>query len=115
MRLVLSFLGAAVLAVGVSSAALGAEHRALTAAHTPIACLKAAKLSGVRARAENQWRGYHRQPFYSVVVKRYATAAQARDAIQPSPYVTSAQADRFVVTAPDRRIVAAVALCLRQK
>jgi hypothetical protein len=115
MRLVLTFLGAAVVAFGASNVALGADHRATTAVHTPIACLKAAKLSGVQARAENLWRGYHRQPFFSVVVKQYPTAADAHDAIHPSPYVTSAQANRFVVTAPDRRIVAAVAVCLRQK
>jgi hypothetical protein len=113
MRLTLSVVGAA-LVFAASGVALGAEHRALTSAHTPIACLKGAKLSGVRARAENLWGGYHRQPFFSVVVKRYPTAAEAHDAIRPSPYVTSAQANRFVVTAPDRRIVGAVAVCLRQ-
>jgi hypothetical protein len=115
MRLVLSVLGAAVLGFGTVGVALGAKHDAIAPAHTPIACLKAAQLSGVRARAENLWRGYHRQPFFSVVVKRYPTAADAHKAIHPSPYVTSAQVDRFVVTAPDRRIVGTVAVCLRQK
>ena len=114
MRLVLSALSAFVLLFGAAGNAFAHAH-ATTSAHTPTACLKGAKLSGVRLRAENLWGGYHREPFFSVLVKRYPTAADAHDALLRSQYVTSAQAGRFVVTAPDKRIVAAVAACLRQK
>ena len=86
----------------------------IPAAHTPLACLKAAGLSGVGARGPNVWRGFHREPFFSILVKRYPTVADARQAVRESQDNRALQANRYVVTAPSTRWGMPVAVCLRR-
>ena len=82
----------------------------------PLSCLEDADLSDVEARGKNFWRGSN--PDATLVrVEKFASKAEAREAVELADVVASEQAGAYGVFGPvldkDTGSTAAVARCLR--